>query len=95
MIGDWQIAHVLSQIGEGSLALRFATAALATCEANGWSDWRRASCLEGVARAYAAAGDGARRDEYADLCRQVLGKLENDEDRDLVASQLASIPGVT
>jgi hypothetical protein len=94
-VGDWQIAHVLSWMGEGSLALRFAAAALERAEANGWEDWRRASCLEGVARAHAVLGDEPERDRYASLCQVALGALEDPEDRDLIASQLATVPGLS
>jgi hypothetical protein len=92
--GVWQIAHALSWWGEGALALRFAEAALQRAEQKGWSDWRRASCLEGMARAHAVAGDASQRDRYAMLCEEVLGTLEDLEDRDLIASQLATVPGL-
>jgi hypothetical protein len=95
VVGDWQIAHALSWMGEGSLALRFAVAALEQAAANGWEDWRRASCLEGVARAHAVLGNEPERDRYASLCRVALGALEDLEDRDLIASQLATVPGLS
>ncbi len=94
VVGDWQIAHVLTLLGNGDIALLFATEALRRTEANGWNDWRRASCLEGIARAHAARGDAAERDRYAALCREALEVVDDAEDRDLIASQLASIPGV-
>lgn len=94
MVGDWQVAHTLSLLGEGVLALRFASAALATAVRNSWEDWRKASCLEGMARAHAAAGHDGERDRYAGLCRQALAALDDPEDRELVGSQLESIPGV-
>ena len=61
---------------------------------NGWSDWRLASCYEAMARAYAAAGDGAGYEHWAAMAREVIGSLEDEEDRELVARQLASIPQV-
>jgi hypothetical protein len=91
-IGDWQIAHAASLMGLPDLALRFAVSALATVEANGWTDWRLASMYEGMARAHAAAGDAAERDRYAALAREVLATVEDAEDRDLIESQLSSIP---
>src|SRR5947209_3647818 len=55
-VGDWQVAHVVSLLGEAGLALRFAESSLRVTEANGWTDWRLASALEGMARAHAVAG---------------------------------------
>lgn len=94
MVGDWMIAHVASVLGYGALAERYASAALDACRANGWTDWRLASMLEGVARASAAIGDEQGRDRYAAEARQVLATIDDKDDRELIAAQLASIPGV-
>lgn len=93
-VGDWQVAHVASLLGDAALALRFAARSLAIVEANGWSDWRLASALEGMARAFATAGDGEARDSYAARCREVLATMTDREDRVLIASQLATVPGI-
>ena len=95
MVGDWMIAHVASLLGEGALAQRFATTALDTCRVNGWDDWRLASMPEGMARAAAATGDEPARERHAAEARRVLATLEDKEARELIASQLASIPGVS
>jgi hypothetical protein len=95
MIGDWQIAHVLSQLGEGELALRYAQAALERASDNGWQDWRLASCVEGMARAHAARGDKVSRDFYADRCAALIQGMADDEERESIASQLATIPEVS
>lgn len=94
MVGDWMIAHVASLQGLGELAHRYASTALDAARANGWDDWRLASMLEGMARASAAVGDQQARDRYAAEARGVLATLGNEADRDLIASQLASIPGL-
>ncbi len=94
MVGDWLIAHVASLQGFGELAHRYASTALDIARANGWDDWRLASMLEGMARASAALGDGPARDRYAAEARRVLATLEDSNDRELIASQLASIPGI-
>ena len=92
-IGDWQVGHVLALLGEGPLALSFARQALATVEAHGWTDFTLASAYEGVARAYAASGDEAGREEYAAKCREAMDALP-EEDRDVIAGQLATVPEV-
>jgi hypothetical protein len=90
--GDWQVAHVLSLLGEGSLALRFARRNLATATENDWTGWRLASAHEGVARAYATIGDTAQRDEHIAAAEQALAAETDHEDRKVIADQLASIP---
>jgi hypothetical protein len=92
-VGDWQVAHVLSLLGAGEQALSFARSALAVVEEHGWTDFMLASAHEGMARAYAAMGETAERDAHADQCRKVLETLP-EEDRELIAGQLASVPGL-
>jgi len=94
-VGDWQIAHVASLLGCAALALSRAERALERVVRNSWTDWRLASCYEGMARAHATAGNAAQRDRWAGLCREVVDALEEEEDRELITSQLASVPGVT
>ncbi|MGA2529373.1 MAG: hypothetical protein ABSG36_09455 [Acidimicrobiales bacterium] len=93
-VGDWQISHVASLLGYVDLALDRAQRSLECVTANGWIDWRLASCYEGMARAKAAAGDLDEFEHWAALSRQVLDSLEDEEDRELIVSQLASIPAV-
>jgi hypothetical protein len=94
VVADWQVAHVLSWLGCGDLALRFAEAALQRAEENNWSDWRLASCFEGMARAHAILGNSHERDRYAEKCRAVLTTLKDEEDREIVAGQLSTVPGI-
>jgi hypothetical protein len=91
-IGDWQVAHVASQLGHGSVALEYATRALAAADAEGWGDWQRASMLEGMARACAAVGDTAGRAKYFAEASAALETIVEAEDRELIASQLATVP---
>ena len=93
-VGDWQIAHVASLAGNVGLGRMFAVSSLAIVEANGWTDWRYASALEAMARVAALSGAPTERDGYAARCREVLATIDDAEDRDLIASQLASIPGI-
>jgi catechol 2,3-dioxygenase-like lactoylglutathione lyase family enzyme len=91
-VGDWQVAHVASLLGNAELALARARRALERVEQNGWTDWRLASCYEGMARAESVAGNGAEADRWAGLAREVLGTLDDEDERELIGSQLASIP---
>jgi hypothetical protein len=92
-IADWQVAHVLCRLGHGELARGFATAALEESEA--WQEaplWMRASCYEGMARMCAAVGDTDGRATWTQRCEETLALLPEGEDRELISSQLASIP---
>ncbi len=91
LIGDWQVAHVLSWLGAGDLALLFATVAHERALANGWTDWRLASAEEGMARAYAVIGDRASRDRHAQACRSLLAELD-EENRQVIEGQLSTVP---
>ena len=91
-IGDWQIAHAASHLGLAPVALRFATSALERTQAAGRDDWLLASCYEGMARAHAVSGDTSERDRYIALAHLVLATLEDPEDRELIESQINTIP---
>ena len=92
-IADWQVAHVASLIGETSLALAYAQAAYdAARRDDDLPDWLRASTAQGLARAHACAGDRASYEVYAAEARELIEHLDDEEDRELILGQLASIP---
>jgi len=91
-ISDWQVAHVASLIGNAPLALSFAQAAYDTARGSNLPDWTQASTAEGLARAHACAGDMASYEKYANEARERCGQLDDEEDRELILGQLASIP---
>jgi len=91
-VSDWQVAHVASLIGEASLALSFAQAAYDTARSADLPDWMQASTAEGLARAHACAGDMASYEQYANEARERCSRLDDEEDRELILGQLASIP---
>jgi hypothetical protein len=47
-----------------------------------------------MARAHAVAGDAAARDDFGGRCRAVLDTVTDALDRDLIAGQLATVPGL-
>ena len=91
-IADWQIAHVASLLGYGDLALAHATSALQRVRAAGLPDWLHASALEGLARAHAAAGNRAQRDAYVQRATEVVRRVADAQERELIASQIATVP---
>ena len=90
--GDWQIAHVAALTGHDDLALDFANAAYELAVASDVPRWLVASTCEGLARAHAAAGHHAEKDAWIATAREQLAKVDDSEDRELIESQLASIP---
>jgi hypothetical protein len=47
---------------------------------------------EGMARAHAAAGDRAGYERFVAQAHELLAQVDDDEDRELIESQLATIP---
>jgi hypothetical protein len=47
-----------------------------------------------MARAHAILGNSHERDRYAEKCRAVLTTLKDEEDREIVAGQLSTVPGI-
>lgn len=92
-IADNQIARAAAAIGFGDLALRFADRALARTLAEGWTDWRLASAHEICARAFALAGDAEARDSHLAKAREVASGIEDAEERSVIESQIATVPG--
>lgn len=90
--GYWQVAHVASLLGFGLLAWAYANRSLAIAEAEGFTDWRKASVLEGVARAAAAYGDAAEHEKYYALAKDAIDAIESDDERAVIAGQFATVP---
>lgn len=91
IISDWMVARAVSALGDGVLALRFATRAHAVAQENEVPDWLVASSAEGVARAYATIGDVAAFHHWSALARRLIEVIADPESRELIASQLDEI----
>lgn len=92
IMGDWMISRAAAASGEGHLAVRYARLAYDAAVANDVEDWLLASCAEGVARAYASLGDGDLRDRWFTTSDDLVALIVDDESRELIASQLATVP---
>lgn len=90
--GDWMISRAAAAAGYGDLAVTFARRAEGESRAPGVADWLVASCAEGLARAYGAAGDVGLRDEWLVRAQGLVKSIGDDEDRSIIAEQLASVP---
>lgn len=91
IVSDWMVARAAAAVGDGQLALVFAKRAHAAAQDNGVPDWLVASSAEGVARAYAAAGDVEQFGHYFALATRLVSVIADADDRKLIASQLADI----
>jgi hypothetical protein len=91
-VSDWQVALVASLLGESRLATSYAAAAYERARASELPDWLRASTAEGMARACAVDGDRAGYDRYVTEARELVAALDDEEDRELITAQLATIP---
>ena len=92
-IGDLHVARVCAELGHAELAVRFAAKGLATTHAEGWQDFKLASAHETMARALAAAGEEAGRDDHIEKARAALDLIDDPEDRRLIEDQLRAVPG--
>ena len=90
--GDWQVAHAASLLNESGLALRFARRHLLAAERAHWDGWRLASAHEGMARAWATAGNALEREHHLAAAREALAREPSAEDRQVVEEQLATVP---
>ena len=87
-VGDWQLARVYAAVGAPDLSLQFALSSLSLCEKNHFEDLVP-SAMEGLARAYASAGDRSNAARLVGMARQRLGRVKLDpKDRRVFESQI-------
>jgi len=90
--GEWQCSRVYATLGRSEPALFHAQRALAICEANSIGDFDLAFCYEALARAHAVAGDSDEARRWQQRGSEVAKDVADDEDRELVLGDLASVP---
>jgi hypothetical protein len=89
---EWQVSRAYTVLGRAEPALHHARRCLAICEENGIADWDLGFAYEALARACATAGDTAAAQQWTDRAAAV--GIAEDDDRQLLLSDLATIPGV-
>ena len=92
IISDWMVARAASASGSPDTALRFALRAYEAARAGETPDWLVASSAEGVARAYAAAGNVEEFTNWAGLAGRLIEVIDDPENKSLIESQLTDIP---
>ncbi len=91
--GEWQVSRVYTVLGRGEPALHHARRVLEICRANGIGDWDLAFAYEALARASAVAGDAEQARAFTEQALAAAEDIAEDEERELVLTDLESIPG--
>jgi hypothetical protein len=89
---EWQVSRVYTVLRRAEPAGYHARRCLEICQANGIGDWDLAFAYEALARAASTAGDLAAANSWAEHARQAAEDIAEDEDRDAVLADLATIP---
>ena len=89
--GEWQCSRVYAVLGRGEPALWHARRCLALCEEHGIGDWDIAFAWEAIARASRVAGDAVATDAALARARELAADIAEDEDRELLLGDLATI----
>lgn len=88
----WLCSHVYSVLGRPESALYHAQRTLDICAEHGIGDFDLAYAFEALARAHAVAGDRGASAHWRDRARAAAAGVADAEDRDLLLTDLASIP---
>jgi len=89
----WQCSRMYTVLGRSEPAIYHAKLVLAVCEQNDIGDWDLAFAYEALARAYAVAGNSAESARWLTRAQAASGAITDEEDRDLLLTDLATIPG--
>ena len=90
--GEWQVSRAYSVAERPGPALHHGRRALEIAETNELGPFDIACGHEAIARAYAVAGDDRAAAEHVRLGRQVAETISDEEDRELIVSDLAGVP---
>jgi hypothetical protein len=90
---EWQCSRVYAVLGRAEPCLHHAQRCLDLCEENGLRDFDLAFAYEALARGHALAGDRERAGGYLDQARAAAADISEDDDRELLLADLATIEG--
>jgi hypothetical protein len=89
--GEWQVSRVYAVLNRPQAAIYHAQRSLELCEDNQIADFDLAFAYEALARAYAVAGNAAKREEYLALAEEAARQIEDEGNREYFRSELASV----
>ena len=90
--GEWQCSRVYVELGRPAPALHHARRCLAYAARPGVAAWMRASAEEALARALLLADDRPGALAARDRGLALLATEQDEEDREIIAADLASLP---
>lgn len=90
-VGEWQCARVYSVLERGEPALYHSRRCVELAEGEGIEDWVIAAAYEGMARASGAAGDRAAYDEWKARAVEATAAIAEDEEREVIEGDLATL----
>lgn len=90
-IADWQVSRVAAVLGYADLARRFGERSLETALENGLDPFVVGFAHEAIARAAAEVDDVETFAEHLEQAKAMLGDIADDEDRDILAADLAEM----
>ena len=91
--GGYDRSRVYAALGRAEPCLHHAQRYLDLCTQNGIADWDLAFAYEALARGHAVAGDVERTRAFTEQALAAAEDIAEDDDRELVLSDLESIPG--
>jgi DNA-binding transcriptional MerR regulator len=91
--GEWQCSRVYAVLNRAEPALYHARRDLEICQSNGIADWDLAFAYEALARASAVAGDKEQARAFTDQSLAAAEDIADNEDRELLLTDLETIPG--
>jgi DNA-binding transcriptional MerR regulator len=90
--GEWQCSRVYAVLGQPGPALFHAQKVLDICQQEGIGDFDLAFAYEALARANALGGDESEARRWAELARAACAQVAEDDDREIVESDLETLP---
>jgi len=90
-IADWQVSRVAAVLGYADLARRFGERSLEISVEYDLDPFVKGFAHEAIARAAAIVDDVETFTEHLELARAALAAIEDEEDRDLLAADLAEM----
>jgi hypothetical protein len=90
-IADWQVSRVAAVLGYMELARRFGERSLELAEEHGLGPFVTGFAHEAIARAAALVDDVETFTEHVELARALLVEIADEEDRDVLESDLAEM----
>ncbi len=92
--GDWQVSRVYATLGRAEPALFHARRCLELCAEYEpeLEDFDRPYAHEALARAHALVGEAADARRHAELAGKLGEEIVDDEDRELLFRDLATLP---